>query len=128
MRRYDAVSLNQEGDPLSSGVQKTPRFSCLYNQRRVRIEIKTDKYGYETSYVFRKKGKTEAVFQGPDANYESSTLYKGTISTNAIINCMHHVIVFLTVPNCLIYFSYKGAICVDIGMYEFEIKGMSLCG
>jgi len=91
--RYDVVSLNQQGgDPLSSGLPFQTRVSCLNNQRRVRIEIKTDKYGYETSWLFRMKGGEDPVVQGPDGrNYESSTLYDGTI-------------------------------CVDIGMYEFEIE------
>jgi len=89
--RYDAVSLRSGSDPLSS-LPISTRVACMANQRRVKIRIMTDQYGYETSWSFTKQGGTDPLFQGPDGGgYNSTTLLKGTI-------------------------------CVDRGIYVFQIK------
>ena len=53
----------------------------------------TDQYGYETSWSFTKQGGTDPLFQGPDGGGYNSTTL------------------------------LKGTICVDRGIYVFQIKG-----
>ena len=85
---------NLVADPLRPSAQFQARSTCLNNQRKVKIKIKTDQYGFETSWTFRRKGTATPLFRGPDnRNYESSTLYQGTF-------------------------------CANIGMYEFVIRDL----
>ena len=98
---YDALangsvstfSSSRTNDPLTAGAQKDSRILCdAQTQRRVHIEIKTDLYGYETSWSFKKKGSSQVIYLGPDdTKYESTT-------------------------------SYSGTVCLDIDMYEFTIN------
>jgi len=46
-----AVSLIQNGDPLSLGIPTQARAACLATQRRVNFAINTDYYGYETGKI-----------------------------------------------------------------------------
>ena len=95
-QRYDATSFSGARgiDPLSSdALDATPRAACLRNQRLVKLTLNTDSYGYELSWVFRKKDASGTpLAQGPNyGKYEDATLYRGSL-------------------------------CVDIGFYEFEIQ------
>ncbi|KAL3764953.1 hypothetical protein ACHAWU_003813 [Discostella pseudostelligera] len=90
----DAPSSRSLGsDPLLPGISISTRNDCSSNQRGVRIVIKTDQEGHETSWSFRRLSDSQADYLGPDdgGNYESSTTYSGTI-------------------------------CAPIGMYQFIIK------
>ena len=83
-------------DPLSiGGFSKSSRIACLSNQVRVSLEVKTDQNGEQTSWSMRKKGTTQLVYAGPDANNNYS--YKSRTS-------------------------YSGTMCVDVGMYEFKVE------
>jgi len=84
--RYQGINLNEfvttkSKDPLvKNGFQKQERTICSNaNQRRLSIEIVTDDYGHETSWILKKSGTNTITHAGPVTNYESTTSYGGTI-------------------------------------------------
>jgi len=94
---YKVTSSNDNSDNSSSNINAVnpiSRNNCLATQRRVKICIKTDNYGYETSWVFRPRESQTVLYQSPkDAKYG---------------------------PNQ----TYCGQYCVDVGFYVFKISDL----
>ena len=100
--------VNQQTDPISFNNEKQKAFEVINSEASILVQIKTDNYGDETSWLVRDENK-KIIFSGTGLN--NNTDYEWELCVNADA-CYHFNILD----------SYGDGICCTSGTGSYQVK------